>query len=40
VVAVLKPGFRAGDTVLRPALVQVGKYQAPPDEDANSNTDQ
>jgi molecular chaperone GrpE len=32
VVAVLQPGFRAGETVLRPAMVQVGKYQEPPKE--------
>ena len=31
VVAVLKSGFRAGSTVLRAALVQVGQYTPPPD---------
>ena len=39
VVLVLKPGFLAADKVLRAALVQVGRYQAPPktEEPAASN---
>lgn len=33
VVAVLKTGFKAGDHVLRAAMVQVGHYVAPPEEE-------
>lgn len=31
VTVVFEPGYRAGDQVLRPARVQVGKYVAPPE---------
>ena len=30
IVEVLKPGFKAGDQILRPAMVQVGKVQSTP----------
>jgi molecular chaperone GrpE len=37
VVAVLKPGFKAGKHILRAALVQVGQYTAPPRPEAESD---
>jgi molecular chaperone GrpE len=32
VASVLSPGYRAGDHILRAAIVQVGKYVAPPEQ--------
>lgn len=38
VVAVLKNGFKAGDQVLRAAMVQVGHYVAPPEPEATEES--
>ena len=37
VVTVLKTGFKAGDQVLRAAMVQVGHYVAPPEADSDAD---